>query len=197
MPNRPLPGVGRTNTVLWLMLGVGGALVLSWFVAKPAVEALRTVRIASAASAQDVVALQQTLGQVSALSQELATRAKELDRLTLAVPPEPALDALTVSFDAMAQASGVVLTGFQPSSVLDTDGVDVTVTLRGAYGGIHLFLERLEHNLRPLVVEELALNATSDISGASLVNATLKIHAAAAGQPAAAQPAASTGGDRA
>ena len=189
----------RSNSTLVATLGVLVAALLGYYYVAPTVTTLGNSRLATAALALDKTAYETRIGEVVALDARLRGQPALLDRLTLAVPPDAAIDELIVSLEALAAGSGIVLATVQPVVVQEESGTKVSVTARGSYGGLRLFLEQLASNLRPIKVTELTLTAASDVSGASLVNASFQLVAAQAGvspslQTDQTEPAASQSG---
>lgn len=170
----------RTNATLWLLLGVAGALGTWQLYTAPQLQGLRQIRLSTAALAADKQAYELRLAEVAALDRRLVAQQPVLDQLALAVPDKPAVDELLVSLGAMASSSGIVLGTVQPSEQGTEEGITVSLTARGSYAGIRLFLEALDSNLRPIKVTELGLAAASNVDGASLVNATVQLVAATA-----------------
>lgn len=171
----------RSNGVLWGLLGALGVIGLGYFYVAPQVDTLRDTRLAAAALAADKQSYEIRINEVLALDERLDAAQSSLDQLDLAIPPDAAIDELLVSLDAMAAKSGIVLATIQPATVEGVEnGVTVSLTARGSYSGLKLFLETLQTNLRPLSVTSLAVSAASDVSGASLITASMELTAATA-----------------
>ncbi len=186
-PTKPLQP--RTNALLWVLLGVVGVLGTGYVYTLPQIEALREIRLSSAALAADKQAYELQISQLTALDERLEQHQPALDQLSLAVPDQPAVDELLVSLGAVASRSGIVLATIQPSSEVTPEGVTVSLTAKGSYAGIHLFLDALGTNQRPIKVTEVGLAAASDVAGASLVTASLQLVAATAGSAQPSSPA--------
>lgn len=168
----------KTNGMLWALLGLVVTFALGYFYVLPQVSTLRETRLATEALAADVTGLQAAMSEVQALDQSVAQRSAIVDQLNLAVPSSAAVDELIVSLETIASSAGVVLPTVQPATSTDGSVVPLTVTVRGSYSGVRLFLELLEQNLRPIRVTTLTMSTTSDVSGASLVTTTLTLEAA-------------------
>ncbi|MBI4185429.1 type 4a pilus biogenesis protein PilO [Candidatus Berkelbacteria bacterium] len=183
----------RTNSLLYALLGVLVAALVGYFYVAPTVTKLHETRLATAALAADKIGYETRISEISALEIRLKQQQETLDRLALAVPPDAAIDELIVSLGALAESSGIVLLTVQPASIGDEAGTPVSVTARGSYRGIRLFLEKLEGNLRPVKITELSLASASDVTGASLVNASFKVIAAQATSVAENDPSSTNG----
>ncbi|MBI4032327.1 type 4a pilus biogenesis protein PilO [Candidatus Berkelbacteria bacterium] len=193
--NRPvLPS--KQNGMLWALLGILGVIAVGYFYTMPQIAKLKAVRTTAAARAADVLALEAQRQEILALNQQLDDRAGDLARLALAVPGAANMEELLVSLETIASTSGVVLASVQPVANAGAKGSEASVTLRGSYSGVKLFLELLAKNLRPVKVTELTLAGSSDVAGASLVDVTLTLVAADAvarsGGAASANPSAAT-----
>ena len=185
----------KGNAMLWGVLGLLGAFVVGYFYVLPSVRELKTTRLAASALAADAQSLQTTINLVTATDQSLGEHQAAIDRLALAVPDHPAFDELLVSLSAIASASGVVVPTMQPLTAASGEsGAGVSLTVRGSYSGIHLFLELVSQNLRPLKVTQLTLSSTSDVTGASLISASLSLVAARVGGATAAAKGTGTTG---
>lgn len=176
----------KSNATLWLLIGILGVGAIGYFYVAPQVRALKDIRLSGAALAADKLAYEVQISQIAALDTRLTVQETALDQLSLAVPDQPAVDELIVALQAIASKSGIVLSSIQPAAEGSTAGVSVLIAARGSYSGLHLFLEELGKNQRPIKVTELALNAASDVTGASLVNASMQLVAATASQSGAA-----------
>lgn len=171
----------KSNATLWLLLGIVGAVAAGYFYVAPEVSELRQLRLNSQALAADRQAYELQISQVTALDTRLDAQQSVLDQLAVAIPARPAVDELIVALQAMASQSGIILSTIQPAAESSSDGVSATISARGSYSGLHLFLEELAKNQRPIKVTELALSAASDVTGASLVNASIQLVAATVG----------------
>lgn len=168
----------RSNATLWLVLGILGAVAVTYTYTGPKIAELKEVRVTALARAADTQALQSQQAEAESLWQRLEVSQESLQTLDIAVPATPSVDEFMRSLEALASASGVVLTSVQPGQ--GDNAVSVSATLRGSYDGIHLFLEHLGNSKRPVQVRELALNATADADGVSLLTATLRLEPATA-----------------
>lgn len=177
---------GKDNGSLWILLGILGVIAAGYFYTWPQLTELKSVRTTAAARTADLEAIQAQQQEISVLAQQLASRAADLDRLTLAVPSTSRNEELLVSLEHMASTSGVVLSTVQPTATAASSGSEVTVTLRGSYSGVAAFIELLDKNLRPVKIVDLSLTGSSDVVGASLVDATMTVVAADATPRAAA-----------
>ena len=170
----------RSNATLWLLLGVLGAAAVTYLYTGPKIAELKDVRVTALAKAADTEALQDRVTQIVALDQQLALREASLRDLDVAVPVQAGVDEFIRSLEAMASSSGVLITGIQPVQAEGASAATVSATLRGSYSGIHLFLQHVAGSRRPVLVRNLALTATADADGTSLLSATLQLEAATA-----------------
>lgn len=181
---------GRSNDILWAAVGILGVLAMGYFYVAPQMTELKTARATTQAREKDAAALETQITQVNQIAQQLNSQQSALQQLALAAPSSSAYDQLLIALQAIASESGVVLSTVQPASGNTTAGqqVNVTISLKGSYGGMHLFLENTAKNIRPLTITNLSLTSAADVTGASLLNATLIVTAAQAIVPKATTP---------
>lgn len=173
----------KSNATLWLLLGVLGVVAVTYAYTGPSIAKLKEVRLTALARAADTQELQARISQIVALEQQLKLREDKLKELDVAVPADPSIDEFVRSLEAMASASGVLLTSIQPAQA-ESSVASVSVSLRGSYSGIHLFLQRLATSRRPVAVRSLALSTAADAGGTSLLSATMQLDAATGAQAA-------------
>jgi Tfp pilus assembly protein PilO len=188
---------GRTNDMLWATIGILGVLGMSYFYVAPRMATLKEARAITQAKEQDSVALQAQITQVDKTAKELNAQPEVLKQLALAVPSSTAYDQLLVALQAITSESGVILSSIHPTSGVATGAAQqatATLAIKGSYSGVHLFLETIAKNIRPLKVTNLALTSAVDATGVSLLNATLIVTAAQAITPITATTTTATGG---
>lgn len=189
---------GRTNDILWATVGILGVLGMSYFYVAPQMTALKEARAITQAKEQDSATLQAQITQVDQTAKQLNAQPESLKQLALAAPSSTAYDQLLVALQAIASESGVILSSIHPTSGVATTGATqqatATLAIKGSYSGVHLFLETVAKNIRPLTITNLALTSAVDAKGVSLLNATLIVTAAQAIAPTTATAATTTGG---
>lgn len=179
----------KHNTLLWLILGVIGSAAAFYLYTLPQIRELKLLRTQSATLEADLSSLNEKKTTVVKLNDDLKRSTALTDKLALAVPEDEAIDELITSLEKIVEKAGITLLSVQPASNVETGKTTAMLSTRGSYSGTTLFLEFLEKNLRPIGVNDLALTATSDIQGASLISASFEITPA---QIAKAAPAAET-----
>ncbi len=179
----------RSNTLLWALLGLLGVGAVVYFYVAPQRSAVLAVRADSLAAAEDIDALQERVSTIVALGTTLEGRAADLKRLDLAVPQTDGSEDLLVALSDSAERSGVVVTAVAPAVSTSAGGHAVTVTVRGSYGGVRLFVGTLTDLVRPIAIDSLTFSATAELAGGSLMNATLELRAAALGTAQSPSPA--------
>jgi Tfp pilus assembly protein PilO len=184
---------GRNNDLLWLAVGLIGVLGISYFYVAPQMSSLRQARAVTLAKADDIQKLQDEITKTNEIGLSLAGQKDALNQLALAAPATASFDQILVALQAIASQSGVILSSVQPVASTTSQQATATIALKGTYDGVHLFLENLAKNIRPVSVTNMALVSATDNSGASLLNATLTITAAQAQTIA---PAATSGGNQ-
>ncbi|MFY9484146.1 MAG: type 4a pilus biogenesis protein PilO [Patescibacteria group bacterium] len=118
-------------------------------------------------------------GEVLAKTREVETLRKllinskatngTLNLLSLAVPSEPQIPELLIMVQAVAQKAGLTLVNATPSA--SPGGTKMDITLKGGYSGVVSFLDILNRNLRPGVVQNFSIISQSnppDESGSGL-----------------------------
>lgn len=83
-----------------------------------------------------------------------------LNLLSLAVPSEPQIPELLIMVQAMATRAGLTLVNATPSAT--PAGTKMDITLKGGYSGMVNFLDILNRNLRPGVVQNFAIISQSN-----------------------------------
>lgn len=187
----PTSAATRSNSQLWALLGGLGVIAVLYFYVMPARTELLAVRTEALAAEKDLAALQDQISATVSQGTQLVSRADDLARLDLAVPRSQGFEELLVALTATAEQSGVVVTSIQPVAGTEESGTTVSLSVRGSYGGVRLFVGGLAGLLRPISIKTLSLSATANLAGGSLVNATLELTAAALGStsPPALMPA--------
>lgn len=111
----------------------------------------------------------QLSGEVTAKTGEVQTLRKlltdvrtggTLNLLSLAVPSEPQIPELLIMVQAMVTRAGLTLVNATPSA--SAGGTKMDITLRGGYSGVVSFLDILNRNLRPGVVQNFSIISQSN-----------------------------------
>jgi len=196
MSNTNQDTTGRTNDILWATVGILGVLGMSYFYVAPRMTELKEARAVTQAKEQDSVALEAQIVQVDQTAKQLNARTDVLKQLALAAPSSMAYDQLLVALQAITSESGVIMSSVHPTSGATgaTQQATATLAIKGSYTGVHLFLETVAKNIRPLTITNLALTSAVDAKGVSLLNATLTVTAAQAIVTTKAETTATTGG---
>lgn len=184
---------GRSNDILWAAVGLLGVAAMGYFYVLPSVTSLKDARATVKAKEQDNQEVQDQITQVTRIGAQLASQQTALQQLGLAVPSGAAFDQLLIALSAIASSSGVELSSVQPVAVTAsgaaTQGASATISLKGSYSGVHLFLENLAKNIRPVTIANLAIASSADEKNVSLLTVTMTLTAAQAAVPAAAEQA--------
>lgn len=111
----------------------------------------------------------QLSGEVTAKTREVQTLRKlltdgrtsgTLNLLALAVPSEPQIPELLIMVQAIATRAGLILVNATPSA--SPGGTKMDITLKGSYSGVVSFLDILNRNLRPGVVQNFSIIGQSN-----------------------------------
>lgn len=176
------PPASRSNDILWAAVAILGVLAIGYFYVGPKITELKEARAVTLAKERDAQTIEAEIIKVNQIAQQLTAQTDTLKQLDLAAPTAAAYDQLLVALQALASESGVTLSSIQPTTAANTVGavqqVSATVGLKGSYSGVHLFLESVVKNIRPITITNLALTNATDAKGASLLNATLLVSAA-------------------
>lgn len=107
----------------------------------------------------DTKATQENLASLLA---EYQGRGNAVDAILIALPPKKRYDYLTSSFQAAAEASGVVLSSFAIASgekKAEYEVIPISVDVSGSYGGFLDFLGQLEHSLRLYDITRISVSS--------------------------------------
>ncbi len=179
------PASARSNDILWTAVGLLGVAAMGYFYVAPAIAKLKESRAAAQAKQNDVTAMTDQIAQIDQIGQQLAAQTESLKLLNLAVPATPAFDQLLMALAAMASQSGVELSTVTPAvGSTGASTPSASVSVKGTYTGIHLFLENAAKNIRPLTITNLGLAAaTVEGQATPLITATMTMTAAQAVLP--------------
>jgi Tfp pilus assembly protein PilO len=164
------------------LLVIFGALLVSlgaWFWwLTPTATALKTGMAQAQTLGQQETVLSQRKALLANVSQQLSSNEDAARLIQLAAPQDQSMDALLVSFAAMAEQSGVTLASVQPQAAGQVPQELMTVIgVNGTFGGIQAFVQAIERNLRPLTIHSLTLTGGTSAAGSTIVNATLTVGA--------------------
>ncbi len=178
------------------LVAIFGALLVcvgAWFLwLAPTSVALKSGTVQAEVLSQRETVLMQRKALLASVTQALVSNQDAAQLIQLAAPQDQSMDALLVSFDAMAAQSGVTLASVQPQTAGQVpQELITTIGVNGTYGGIQAFVQAIERNLRPLTIHSLTLTGGTSAAGSTIVNATLTVGALQLeGQAPAATPAA-------
>lgn len=101
---------------------------------------------------------------VQAVSAALAKDTSKSQLLTLAVPPDADLTGIFIALDNLAASAKVTLSAITPDQSSSKTGVKVTIAASGDYANLKSFLNGLNANLRPVILETATISSSSTSS---------------------------------
>jgi len=152
------------------LLALVGAVVVYLFGFSRGLESMATASQERANNQAKIDALKQKLTDLKTLQEEFAQAQPLVDSLTVAMPADEQFAEVVAMVETMAARAGLLLETIQPASPT-VDGLPLSITVRGSYGGILTFIEILEKNVRPFKIGpiniaggEAGLSATINVT---------------------------------
>lgn len=140
--------------VLAIALGVG----LVW----PKIGDVQSVTLDRNAKEQVLKTKTDRLNSLATLRSTFETQQPRIDKLITTLPQEAQVQELLVSFESLAQQSGVTIQSIVPQDNSRDQRVLVTVTGDGELGAIESFLQGISQNDRPMSISSVATSRTPD-----------------------------------
>lgn len=150
------------DLVVVIALLVVGAV--TYFLALPQATALKAKSTELKAKQAQVKGLNQQVADLTSLGDRLATYDTDIDRLATAYPKdEQAVEALIQAQTMTEQAS--VSAGTLSPGKGKSGSLPMNLTVTGSYESVSRFIRQLNDNLRPVLVESVALTAAGEKAG--------------------------------
>lgn len=184
-----LPWYGQVGAFVALGLVLVGAF---WYVyASPAEARLEARREELAKVRAEISRGLATVNRLPEFRRELADLQSQLDRLRVVLPEERDVGDLLRRVQAMATQSNLTITGFTPQAVATRDlhaEWPIGLQLEGTYHNFGQFLERVSRFPRIINVDNIAIQARDNPTGAATITAECTATTFVLVEPAPAPP---------
>jgi len=161
-----------------MVLGIVVALVLAgfwYFVWAPKTKKIRIAQTQYQNLANEVQTLQTIEAQNKEFQQENAELRVQLDAARQQLPGQREIERILELFAGFGHQVGVEIAAFRPQSEISRgfyNEVPMSLSLRGPFHSVALFLDRISHYPRIISVSSLSLGGATEKEGALLLNAT-------------------------
>jgi len=129
----------------------------------------------------DVVKKKTIVDNLNGLITKYDSRADEIDRLSLLVPPSKNLSEIITAIESLSSTTGLQLSSVKLGAQKNTAGetssvVSIELSMLGEYIPFTGFLDQLEKNIRLMDIISISIGQSTDAAFPDLLNIVLKIN---------------------
>lgn len=151
--------IGSTGVGIGLLLIIIAALVFDWYSVLPTV---KSQQLEKSNLKKEVADIQQKQSDLAGIKTAIANLEPDLERLNLTMPTKEDRPEMIVAINTIAADAGLTgeplieFNNQETDSATGAKKVAVTIDVNGFYDNLNQFLEKIQKNIRPIVITSVA-----------------------------------------
>lgn len=157
-----------------IIIAIAAAVTIAttYFVAIPQASRLSNLTTELTVKKEQSRLLNNRRDSLQTLTFKLPGYAADIERLALAYPQEEQTVEALIQAQAMIERSGMAVESLAPTKS-EERGLQMTMVLKGSYESLISLLRELDDNLRPVIIDNITVQAAANEKEVGILTATL------------------------